>query len=276
MKKQRDLILNSDWDNLVVLDACRIDYFKKIYSDYLSGRLEKVISAGSSTPDWLEKTWKEQFNDIVYVSGNPFINSKGVKVGKFNASEHFGVIIDAWNRGWDDEMKTVPPGHVSRASRIAKVKYPDKRLVSHFMQPHHPYLSLEPVEGGISHLMLMHRNRGRRKGLIEKIRKFTGEAAVRLLGWTRAYRLGRSAGLMSPRPVEIVAQLYGRENLRQAYELNLRVVLEEVAKLTARLPGKSVITAYHGDFLGEDGLYGHYKEVHHPILREVPWLEIRM
>lgn len=56
MQKQKNLINERDWDCLVILDACRYDYFEKVYEDYLSGDLRKVLSSGSCTEEWLNKT----------------------------------------------------------------------------------------------------------------------------------------------------------------------------------------------------------------------------
>ena len=73
MKKQE--ILTGNWKNLIILDACRYDYFQDIYDDYLEGNLEKRISRGSSTTEWLYKTF-DNYLDAVYFSANPYINEK--------------------------------------------------------------------------------------------------------------------------------------------------------------------------------------------------------
>jgi len=40
-----------------------------------------------------------------------------------------------------------------------------------------------------------------------------------------------------------------------------------------------IITADHGELLGEDGLWFHpsrlHPRIHHPKLHEIPWLEIK-
>lgn len=37
MRHQRELIEKRDWTFLLVLDACRFDYFKKAYPRFLEG-----------------------------------------------------------------------------------------------------------------------------------------------------------------------------------------------------------------------------------------------
>ncbi|MFB6199963.1 MAG: hypothetical protein ABEJ83_03725 [Candidatus Nanohaloarchaea archaeon] len=63
--------------------------------------------------------------------------------------------------------------------------------------------------------------------------------------------------------------------LREGYKNNLDTAKEYVEKLNKELEGKTIITADHGDFLGENGLFGHdFEGSNAKILRKVPW-EIR-
>lgn len=71
-----------------------------------------------------------------------------------------------------------------------------------------------------------------------------------------------------------------REGIRRAYERNLQVVLEHVAELLESIEGQVVVTADHGELLGERlrpipvRCYGHFPSLYVPQLVEVPWLEI--
>lgn len=80
-------IWNEDWQYLIILDACRYDFFAKVYRDcqiLKSNTLEKVTSVGSATIEWFKKTFisnplldkTKPRNFIVYISANPFINSR--------------------------------------------------------------------------------------------------------------------------------------------------------------------------------------------------------
>ena len=53
MKAEVVNMMEEDWDFLIVLDACRFDYFSEFYGDFFDGKLEKKISAGCSTVEWL-------------------------------------------------------------------------------------------------------------------------------------------------------------------------------------------------------------------------------
>jgi hypothetical protein len=64
--------------------------------------------------------------------------------------------------------------------------------------------------------------------------------------------------------------------LRKAYRNNLKLGLKYTSKLIENLEGKTIVTADHGELLGEFGIYGQ-----HPLylpaskLRIVPWLEVQ-
>ncbi|MHA1832385.1 MAG: hypothetical protein ACTSV7_00200 [Candidatus Baldrarchaeia archaeon] len=49
MKTEIVNVMEEDRDFLIILDACRFDYFSEVYGDFFDGKLEKIISAGCST-----------------------------------------------------------------------------------------------------------------------------------------------------------------------------------------------------------------------------------
>lgn len=68
-----------------------------------------------------------------------------------------------------------------------------------------------------------------------------------------------------------------RGQLLEAYDRNLSLALQAVRTLLQELRGKCVITADHGEMLGENKRYGHHA-VHGTLfdagLSEVPWWEV--
>ncbi|KXB03932.1 hypothetical protein AKJ47_01335 [candidate division MSBL1 archaeon SCGC-AAA261G05] len=268
VKDQKKLIRRKNWDCLIVLDACRYDYFKRNYKDYFKGRLKKVISKGSATKEWVKKTFSENNEDIVYLSSHAGINSKNIEVFEnFSGNKTFHQVIDVWDWGWDEDLGTVPPQIVSKSTRIARAKYPSKRLISHFMQPHQPYLTLESSESFAA------RDPSKKE---VKIRQLIEKIGRRIFGQLTLRRIGTFLNLRRQGSVASIAKEYGEETLHHAYEENLRIALEEVGNLVKRLPGRAVITADHGELLGEEGLWGHPPESDNTILRRVPWLEIEL
>jgi len=71
-----------------------------------------------------------------------------------------------------------------------------------------------------------------------------------------------------------------RKELRRAYRENLKLVLEEVARLQDELVGKTVITADHGELLGERSQpipireYGHPGGTYLEQLVKAPWITL--
>ena len=290
MKDQE--VLEEDWDHLIILDACRYDFFEKVYSDYLEGDLEKRKSVASSTPEWASKVFTGE-HGITYFSSNPFINDAGLPLNEidwgsscgyeWNATEHISNIIDVWHEGWDDELGTVTPEKMNEVVRehMDEVEEADRTIIHH-MQPHAPYIT---------------KGRGRK---VEHIRKSfkeakeTGEKNEREDGGvlsavgdairprferlvedsSLAMKLGRWLEL-NPASLFSVGRNGTREALEEYYEENLRLAMEEVQDLVKDLDGKVVVTSDHGEAFGEQGVWEHHIETHIPALVEVPWLEVK-
>lgn len=224
-----------DWDNLVILDACRYDAFEK-YNPF--GRtVRRVQSNASHTTDFLERNLTGDRTDTVYVTSSPHL---------LPFQSRFHAVIHVWRDRWDPELRTVPPGHVTESAIKAFEEHPNKKLVTHYLQPHYPFIGptgreLEPhatVTGGI---------------IDQKYPSI----------WDLL-----SAGVVS------------ESNVRAAYEENLELVLEEVVSLVDHIDGKTVITSDHGNLFGERvsplpiKLYGHPPNVPAKNLISVPLVEL--
>ncbi|MFB6192552.1 MAG: hypothetical protein ABEI11_04435 [Haloarculaceae archaeon] len=63
-----------------------------------------------------------------------------------------------------------------------------------------------------------------------------------------------------------------RDEVWRRYRGNLQYVMDRLPQLLNNVDAEEVvITADHGNLLGEWGLYGHFGKVPHPALRRVPW-----
>lgn len=283
IENQKKLIPETDWNILIILDACRYDYFEEIYQKYLEGNLKKVNSLASTTNVWLKKIFEcEDYDNTVYVSANPRVNGKRIEaVRGFIATDIFFKVVDVWDEGWNKKLDTVTPKIVGKATRMARAKYPNKRIISHFMQPHFPYLSLPGIGTGLSGpRSSVKKRQNEEEKMGEKVWKYISNLAIYLFGSERiSYYSNKVGGIFGSQSneltnFELVVQKRGIRGLRKAYRKNLESALKEISKLAKRLPGKMVITSDHGELLGENGSYGHKPNCDHPILREVPWLEI--
>lgn len=228
-------IENERWDYLIVLDACRFDVFEKVYRDYFSeGKLLKKISLGVETKSWLRRNFQKRNEDIVYISANPFVNKHRLKDMPWNSTFH--EIIEAWKHGWDENLETTLPEAVVEQTLKAQKKYPNKRFISHFIQPHTPY---------VGEFRIKIKNK---KSILDK------EVNVLM----DEVKFGNSINI---------------NDVKKAYESNLRLALKEIQKMIVDLDGLIVVTADHGEMFGEKGFYFH-PIVYTKELLEVPWLVI--
>lgn len=132
---------------IIVLDACRYDFFVKVFRDFLEGELTAAISANSTTPYWLRETWVGYY-DAVYVSANPYVLPDPPPFTReflrgYRPGEHFRRIVPAYLTRWDEGLGTVRPEAV--VDEALRNSYP--RMVIHFLQPHYPYIGEPRILG---------------------------------------------------------------------------------------------------------------------------------
>ena len=216
-------IFAEDWDNLIILDACRYDEFAR--RSTLPGRTERRISCGSTSPEFVRGNFAgKTLHDVVYISANGWYAKLKDNI---DAEIHAFEFVE---RDAIDGL-TSRPETVAAAARTAAEEYPHKRLIIHFMQPHQPYLGPAGERFDFS------------GGLSDTIR-----------------RTGAS-----------------RDDVIKAYRENLDLVLREVEPLLEDLAGKTVVTADHGELLGDRErpipirTYGHPEGVYDEKLVKVPW-----
>jgi len=231
--------LDQDWDNLLIIDACRYDLFEEVND--IPGDLESVESRGSATPEFLRGNFNgKNLTDTVYVTANPMLYRHRTDI-----SVDFHDIINLWTgETWDDEYETVLPEVVTAESKQIAAKYPDKKLIVHYMQPHYPFIESDTTfdEGHIA--------KSGSDELTTWMKILTGEVNVE------------------------------KEKIWQTYADNLRRALPHVKELVDHLSGKSVITSDHGNMFGERSSpipireWGHPEGIWTDELVKVPWLEI--
>lgn len=133
MRNQMDAIRETPWDLLVVLDACRADYFGKLVSTF-----ERVETPGRNTPAWFAHAAPIlAARGVTYYTANPVIDQEN------EIREHGVRTVSLWERYWgrwgEYNMPTVHPisavtGYLALSQGV---KGPH---VLHLMQPHSPYI----------------------------------------------------------------------------------------------------------------------------------------
>jgi len=232
-------VFDEDWDNLIVLDACRYDLLSEF--DFEDGRFEARWSGGSNSLEFLEHNVAgKRLDDTVWVTANPWVE-------RFESDIY--AVEHVWDTGWDDEHRTVLPETMKSEAMRAAEAYPRKRIVVHFMQPHYPFLGPTADRE------------------LPDYRTFTGGGIISEHSesqrdiWDHLQR-----GTVS------------REAVWAAYRENLELTLPCARDLIAGLSGKTVLTADHGNEFGSrclpvpTRLYGHPAGYRTKNLVKVPWV----
>lgn len=229
-------LLDEDWDNLVILDACRYDYFAEMAD--LPGELGHRRSLGGNTFEFVRANFRDRTaHDTVYVTANSWYLRLREEIGAelhHVRDLHWG---DEDGQYHDDRFNIVPPDVLTEHAVRAAEEFPNKRLLVHYIQPHHPFI------GPTGRELFDYPS----SSLTEVVRRATEATA---------------------------------DDVRRAYRENLGIVLESVAELVETLSGLTVVSADHGEMLGErhDFLpvrdFGHHQGIYNDVLTTVPWLEI--
>lgn len=281
MKEQIELIKNKDWDVLCVLDACRFDYFRKLYPGYFKGNLRKSWSGGSNTHEWCLNyidNHQEFWKDVTVFSANPHINSSvPLPNAKFNPVGKFKKVYDIWTKEYTNNIGTTPPEKLSKAYLKNRNKVSGKAVLW-FIQPHSPYLLFPDLRfSGIDPKGLGNKSEWKKAikrqalGLEGILSKFPMWAVKPF--WTLWNGLFGMAGIRR------VLVEKGQEALVRAYKYNLERALASIENIFPD-DGKIVITADHGDVVTWEerkraGFLDHPAEKDWWSLREVPWFEVK-
>jgi len=227
---QKKLIEGRNWDNLIIFDAMRYDYFEKLYPEYLEGRLKKVHNRGISwTFDFFNEMFDGKWDAVLYTAA-PFAVRENFAERGWTYTNHFVDVVGHQDIDFDSEKGTSPPELINEAVR--KHDWNGKRVIR-YLQPHPPFLDtpLEELTKG--------------KGKIQRTEQ----------------------ALMEGRITE--------QDLRDAYEKNVRVAFEGGVDLIPDLDGAIVITSDHGTALNENSYLFHTRShPEMPCLNHVPWFAV--
>jgi len=133
-------VFEEDWDNLIILDGCRYDYFAEVLPDFdVPGELDSRRSKGAATMEFLRGNMDgRDLSDTVYVTASTKLYQEDVFRETVDVDLHDS--IDVWSNSIDYGEDGVHPSAVTRRSREAAETYPNKRLLVHYVQPHAPYI----------------------------------------------------------------------------------------------------------------------------------------
>lgn len=236
-------VMTEDWDNLIILDACRYDFFEAECE--FQGQLESRVSRGAMSWEFMMENFVgRNLHDTVYVTSNPFVS---------RLDDVFHATVDEpLTKAWEDKYGTVMPESMTDAAIRSAERFPRKRLIVHYMQPHLP-----PI-GAVADDI---KERVELSGLDRGMAGASGSPDGDGLTLYAAYRNGQIS----------------LDTVEAAYRESLSVALDSVEGLLDRLDGKSVITSDHGELLGErpcllyPSSFGHDNLPRNETLCRVPW-----
>ncbi len=229
-------VMSKDWDNLIIIDACRYDYFAA--QNWLDGKLQSVTSRGKRSWEFMQGNFVgREFHDTVYVTANPHTDKLDQDL--FHSVD---LLLDRW----DEDIGTVQPNEVVDAAIEAHNTYPNKKLIIHFMQPHRPYLG----------------------PMAEKLRE-----RVDLVGYDNASDGVQIWGAAKQGDVS-VSEI--RKAYSESLDIVLEHVENLLENINGKSVITSDHGEMLGEriFPFANRLWGHSEGISTPTLREVPWLVI--
>ena len=243
--KQKDLIYETKWDILIILDACRCDSFFNVAYPILKQHkfniieAKCVISEDTCTLEWFAKTFNKPLKDVVYLSNNPLIGLNLIvsPVSKISVDpkQIFASIIEVHKWSWREVgfFYTYHPEELNKLALAYILSKSSIRLILHYLQPHCPY----PFN-------------------------------LKFVKW---FRESDIAFWEAVRRGEISI-----EEVKKGYEQNLKFVLNYVIDLIKSTKNKTiVITSDHGEAFGENNAYNHPCCTYIKELILVPWVVIK-
>ena len=231
-------VLNQDWDIMIILDACRADVFEDLVP--IEGHYQRVESRGAQTLEFLRGNFQNRsLLDTVYVTANPMYRRNESLI-----NARFHATIDVWmEAGWNDTYNTVLPETVADWTIKASDRFPNKRLIAHFIQPHFPFITDDVRESWL-----------------------TPDPASGGRSFWKQIRCGQLS--------------FSRAELWDAYRDNLSTTIPHVKRIIDQVTGKTVITSDHGNLFGERIWpapirdWGHPDQTYVGELISVPWLSV--
>lgn len=160
-------IYDSNWDLLLVLDACRVDTLREVADEYdFIENVESRWSVGSQSAEWMANTLtdshRESIEDTTYISGNgfsagvlkrgsrppanntiPFDISSWSTVNENTLHSH----IEVWETNHNETYGSVLPGPMTDYTIEEGRNGDANRIITHYTQPHLPYIGTAYREG---------------------------------------------------------------------------------------------------------------------------------
>lgn len=221
-----------EWDVLVILDACRYDLANESGLPDKFDKPSRIYTLGANSPQWIQRTFSTPTDS--QLSSTAYISANPFTDDA--PDDKLGLVDNVQRYAFDTERGTVPPRAVTdRSIKIIRDNNYERYII-HYIQPHLP-----PVDGS--------------NEFSDFITPPNEETKRSTNPWE-----------------DVENGIRDSDNVKRAYKQNLSPVIEEVNLLLENIESETVvITADHGNYLGERGRWGHhYFHGMHPAVRLVP------
>lgn len=245
LDRESEYVLDKEWDVLLILDGCRVDVLEEVADEYEflpEPPFDTIWSAESYSEGWLKANFtgeqadlhSERMQNLTHITGNPFTEM-------FDGDE-FAELDEVWEYGWDAEQGYMPPDGLTKNAIESYRDNPDGEMLVHYMQPHAPFVGESSTKYTLT------------------LDKFNN--TEKMLESRTPWDLYRDS-------------VISREQLWNAYLDTLRLGLNSVEYLLSEIDDEKtvILSADHGNAMGEWGVYGHPPSVPVPSVREVPWVK---
>lgn len=245
-------IFSKDWDLAIVLDACRVDMMESVADEYdFIDDVGSIWSVGSSSHEWTTQTFNErflnEFQQTAFLSANPFTPRLLMdgETPPYKSVLPFGSF--AWQPIRSDRLayyEQVTGDGTKFSDTVPPWKMTD-RLIAIGRQRSYPRVA--------AHYFQPHR-------------PFL----------SRTENPMEESELVYDRPMEMYDRgALSYEQLWEAQLECLRAVLDCIGVLLSNFDAEKVVmTADHGQLLGEFGVTGHPDGLPLPQVKRVPWVKM--
>jgi len=225
-------IYENDWDLLVILDGCRVDLMREVASEYtFINVIDTKYSLGTDSTEWIQENFVNEPDQQQLTDTCYITGNPHTELAL--TKDDLGYLDEVWKYEFDYEKGIMPPRPITDRAIAAGRNSNFDRYVIHYMQPHFP--SIPQLHLGST---MNPENVGDEWNSI----------------WDRLEQ-----GEVS------------KQVVWDAYRENLRYILDEIEILLENFQAENtIISADHGNAIGEFGFYGHPRVPIRPI-RKVPW-----
>jgi (2Fe-2S) ferredoxin len=261
MKTQKNLLRELDVDEreswVLILDCGRPDYFQDFYTEYIDGEYQTVYNGGNFwTMPWFNEMFSYLVDGHLFHGGQPIRKIRNSV--DYDERDYFNHVPSATTYPIVEEQDKWATSDPAGVNEVVRQHLPEDSMVNDRLY----HLGYTMSESDDAPEMNMN--------VVRYLQPHTPYKAITSFG---DHRNGVRKRIRDQ------DHSFSKQDWFDAYEANYRWGLEQAAELAeelARRDANVVITADHGECLGECGQWFHGPKLdsEHEHICGVPWLEV--